>query len=267
MELENKIRGFINAGNYEDICDFSIIPPEGKYVTNDLLLKDSIIFCKTDFIDYLFESIKNSDKNYILVTHHSDYPIDTFRFSKKPNNIKKWFAINVTHKDDSLITIPLGLKTHKGIYLEEKYMTKWFVEESEKLKQNKKEMIVYCNWTNTNEYRNTIIDQLNNNNIKYILESGLSFDNYAKNMSKCKFVISPPGNGIDCHRTWEALYMGCIPIVIKNDIYDNWSDLPILQVESYSQLTNETLENFLKKDFNSEMIEMEYWTKKIKQSL
>jgi hypothetical protein len=86
-------------------------------------------------------------------------------------------------------------------------------------------------------------------------------------MSKCKFVISPPGNGIDCHRTWEALYMGCIPIVIKNDIYDNWSDLPILQVESYSQLTNETLENFLKKDFNSEMIEMEYWTKKIKQSL
>ena len=38
MDLENRIQRFINAGNYEDICDFSIIPPEGKYVTNDLLL-------------------------------------------------------------------------------------------------------------------------------------------------------------------------------------------------------------------------------------
>jgi len=61
--------------------------------------------------------------------------------------------------------------------------------------------------------------------------------------------------------------MGCIPIVLQNDIYVILLDLFILQVESYNQLTNDTLVNFLKKDFNSEMIEMEYWTKKIKQSL
>jgi hypothetical protein len=61
--------------------------------------------------------------------------------------------------------------------------------------------------------------------------------------------------------------MGCIPIVIKNDIYDNWPDLPILQIEDYSELTNDIMEEFLKKEFNLEMIEMEYWTKKIKDSL
>jgi tRNA U38,U39,U40 pseudouridine synthase TruA len=28
------------------------------------------------------------------------------------------------------------------------------------------------------------------------------------------FVISPPGHGLDCHRTWEALALGCIPITL-----------------------------------------------------
>ena len=265
MELDNNI--FINAAQYEDICDFSVIPPEGKMVTQDFFQKDAIIFCKTDFIDYLFESIRNSEKEYVLITHHSDYPIDSYRFSKKPNNIKKWFAINPTYKDDSLIAIPLGLKTHKGIYLEEKYMTNWFFENAPLLKSNKKVKKVYCNWTDTNPYRNTIIELLKNNNIPYILESNLGFDEYATNMSTCRFVISPPGNGIDCHRTWEALYMGCIPIVIKNEIYDSWPNLPILQVEDYGQLTMSILDEFLEKDFNMDDLDMVYWTKKIKESL
>ena len=30
------------------------------------------------------------------------------------------------------------------------------------------------------------------------------------------FVISPPGHGLDCHRTWEALALGCIPITLAS---------------------------------------------------
>jgi hypothetical protein len=85
-------------------------------------------------------------------------------------------------------------------------------------------------------------------------------------MSKCKFVISPPGNGIDCHRTWESLYMGCIPVVIKNDIYKNWN-LPIIQLNDYSELTNDILDSFIDKDFNYDMLYMNYWEKIIKESL
>lgn len=264
MELE--IKNYINAANYEDICDFSVIPPENKLVTEDFFKKDAIIFCKTDYIDYLFDNIRHSDKNYVVITHHSDYPIDGYRFSKKPDNVKKWFAINKAYDNDSIVCIPLGLKTHKGIYLEERYMTKWLVSEIKNLSENKKEKIVYCNWTNTNPYRNTIITKLQSNNIDYKLEYNLTFDEYATNMSRCKFVISPPGNGIDCHRTWEALYMGCIPIVIKNDIYKNWN-LPIIQLNDYSELTNDILDSFIDKDFNYDMLYMSYWEKIIKESL
>ncbi len=35
---------------------------------------------------------------------------------------------------------------------------------------------------------------------------------YARNC-QYSFWLSPRGNGIDCHRTWEALYLDVIPIV------------------------------------------------------
>lgn len=265
--MESEISKYINAATYEDICDFSIIPPENKLVTPEMLERDSIIFCKTDFIDYLFSFLRNSNNNYVIITHHSDYPIDNYRFSMKPGNVKKWFAINPTVIDDSLIAIPLGLKTHKGIYLEERYKTNWLVSVIDELKNNEKSNLVYCNWGNTNPYRNTIIDKLQSNGVQYRLENNIPFEEYVTNMSRHRFVISPPGNGIDCHRTWESLYIGCIPIVIKNDIYDKWPDLPILQIEDYGELTNDIMEKFLEREFNLEMIEMSYWVKKIKESL
>jgi len=54
---------------------------------------------------------------------------------------------------------------------------------------------------------------------------------------KSLFVISPPGNGFDCHRTWEALYLGAVPIVLKSKIdTDLIKDLPIWVVDDYSEV-------------------------------
>ena len=43
-------------------------------------------------------------------------------------------------------------------------------------------------------------------------------------INKYKFILSPSGAGPDCHRTWEALYMGCIPIVISSSIKELYED-------------------------------------------
>ena len=86
-------------------------------------------------------------------------------------------------------------------------------------------------------------------------------------MSCHKFVLSPPGNGIDCHRTWESLYVGCIPIVIKNYIYDNFKNLPLLQVNDYSEVTSELLSSFNINDYSSEKLNMSFWSDIIKDSL
>jgi hypothetical protein len=248
---------FINAATYEDICNYSIMPAEDKRFVTEILYKNNIIFCKTDFIDYLFQFLKSSIHKYILITHHSDYPIDFNRFSKKPDCIKKWFAINATYSHKDLVPIPLGLKTHRGIYLEKNIKTEWLGNNANLLnKRNKDPKIVYCNWGDTNPDRNKILQQLN---VKYFHETNIPFMDYCMHMATYQFVISPPGNGLDNHRTWEAMYCGCYPIVIKNKIYDAFDGLPILQVNDYSDVSEELLDRFSHKTFNYEKLYMEYW--------
>ena len=50
--------------------------------------------------------------------------------------------------------------------------------------------------------------------------------------SQYQFILSPHGAGIDCFRTWEALVLGCIPIVKKSHISELFQDLPVIAVES-----------------------------------
>tara|TARA_B110000211_G_C14089187_1_gene558071 strand:+ start:417 stop:4046 length:3630 start_codon:yes stop_codon:yes gene_type:complete len=38
--------------------------------------------------------------------------------------------------------------------------------------------------------------------------------------------ISPPGNGLDCHRTWELIFLGVVPIVKKGILDALYSKLP-----------------------------------------
>lgn len=57
------------------------------------------------------------------------------------------------------------------------------------------------------------------------------------------FWLSPRGNGLDSHRTWEALYLDVIPIVWHSTLDSLYKDLPVLIVNSWTDL-NET---FLRK--------------------
>jgi hypothetical protein len=63
-------------------------------------------------------------------------------------------------------------------------------------------------------------------------------DTYFDILPQYKFVISPEGNGIDCHRHYEALLAGCIPIIEDNpQIRDKYKGCPILYTHDYSEIT------------------------------
>ena len=51
------------------------------------------------------------------------------------------------------------------------------------------------------------------------------------------FWLSPRGNGIDCHRTWEALYLDVIPIVWNSSLNVLYENLPVIIINDYNQLT------------------------------
>jgi hypothetical protein len=56
--------------------------------------------------------------------------------------------------------------------------------------------------------------------------------------------FSPVGNGLDCYRTWEALYVGSVPILERGNALDEFwtdADLPVLLVDDMRNVTKELL--------------------------
>jgi hypothetical protein len=66
---------------------------------------------------------------------------------------------------------------------------------------------------------------------------------FISDIVKSKFVISPEGNGVDTHRSWEAIYFKSIPIIENNaDIIFKYRDLPVIFTNDYTEITPEYLE-------------------------
>jgi hypothetical protein len=74
---------------------------------------------------------------------------------------------------------------------------------------------------------------------------------------------------MDCHRTWEALCLGCIPIVCAPNFTNLFLDLPVLIVNDWSEineiLLKKTVDEFKQQNFNYEKLTLEYWKNKIKK--
>lgn len=85
----------------------------------------------------------------------------------------------------------------------------------------------------------------------HILPKRLPRQEFWAACAQCAFVASPLGNGMDCHRTWEALALGCIPIVKRTTLSPLFEDLPVLQVEDYKDITLEALTEFYEHIKNS----------------
>lgn len=89
-----------------------------------------------------------------------------------------------------------------------------------------------------------------------------------KNMMKYPFVLSAFGNGMDCHRTWEALLCGCIPIVRTFVFRELFENLPVLIVERWEDITmpllKQTVYEFKLKhqqgEFQYERLHLSYYT-------
>ena len=286
---------YINTNTFRDFADYVMWSADIKPFTTNILKQDAIIYCKRDYIDVLFQNLQFSSRKYILITHASDYPVTITEFNRKPKCIKKWYAENVKYVHPELIPIPIGLTPNKDID-ETPLDLDWFIENIERFKSTPKDKkILYCNWAIVNnvEKRKNVVSQLKNNKLEYIwdypnftledhenlrkevelLKEGKStkqkvskiihYHDYLENMAKYQFIVSPPGNGEDCHRTWEALYMGGFPIVIKSPIFDEFRDLPIIQVKNYSEITYDLLYSYLNKEYNYEKLEMQYWKQRM----
>ncbi len=54
------------------------------------------------------------------------------------------------------------------------------------------------------------------------------------------FVVSAPGNGLDCHRTWEILYLGSIVIAKKSPLDPLFEGFPVATVDDWSEVADKS---------------------------
>lgn len=91
-----------------------------------------------------------------------------------------------------------------------------------------------------------------------------------KTKGEYAFSISPHGNGLDCHRTWEDLILGCIVIVKTSSLDPLYEGLPVVIVNDWSEITEENLDKWLLEYGDAftnpqyrEKLTLEYWLNKI----
>ncbi|CAF4612833.1 unnamed protein product, partial [Rotaria socialis] len=72
----------------------------------------------------------------------------------------------------------------------------------------------------------------------------------------------PPGGGTDCHRTWETLYMGAVPIVLSSGLDPLFSKTRSVIANDWSQLTQDFLLSFnfsLNDHIIPDVLNARYW--------
>lgn len=232
-------------------------------------LKQRLLYTDTWQLEEFIQLLPTKGR-YVLVTHNSDINIYDSTIDKIPHNIV-FFSQNKCTNSKRVNALPIGLENDR-----------WFPEvcKKEKILQKnaseiKPENLVYINhaiWTNP-DARKPVYDHFIDKTWATCVENcqnGINFDDYINAIEQHFFIVSPPGNGIDCHRTWEALYCNRVPIVIRNCNTDVYDDLPVLIVDSWQEITEDFLRSkmkyFIETEFNFEKLKFQYWETMIRNS-
>ena len=82
------------------------------------------------------------------------------------------------------------------------------------------------------------------------------------------FVVSPLGDGMDCHGTWEALVLGHIVIVPASPLDSLYEGLPVISVKDSDDITPENLDRWLAdclgRELHYERLTSKYWVDKMR---
>ena len=82
---------------------------------------------------------------------------------------------------------------------------------------------------------------------------------FMDDLSTSKFVVCPPGFGIDTHRFYEAVWMGAIPIVLSSALDDMYKKFGALIVDKWEDVTYDLLQNTTIKPCDRKLLQSKVW--------
>ena len=289
-------RGLLKSCNFHSRNPKSSCNNDNQYLINMLnsgnMFDGMSIYVCSDLLQYFVNNVLPHIKNkFVLVSGDSDLcvplealtKVETYRLLNS-QYLVKWFTQNTKIQDNNkIIQMPIGLDYHT---ISNNPDCKWKMRGENSLPRSQEFTLVsikeksvpfyeriskiYVNFSINSDRFNQRKQSLHTlpSNLLVIDQDFKPRTILWEQMIQYAFVLSPFGIGMDCHRTWEALCLGCIPIVCAPHFNKLFEDLPILIVNNWSDITQDllekTLNKFSKKTFKYEKLSLEYWKNKIR---
>ena len=213
-----------------DFTDFD--NDELVYVNSSLLntTKPKLIESK------LYDKLSEFRNPFRLILHNSDdeFGEKQLKYLDIPN-CKKIYTQNMNVKHPLVKPLPIGIANSFWRWGDSKIMDDVIKEGYYDIKP----LFIYANFTKGDgvryKRRSDCYDALLDNKIT-MNKSTEDYKSYLQELKQYKFCISPEGNGIDCYRTWEALYMRTIPICKRSVMVEEFAKtFPIYIVDDWKE--------------------------------
>jgi hypothetical protein len=183
-------------------------------------------FCKADFLEYFFSELAPDD-GFVLFSHNSDRRIGRrFRRELRRRRLVAWFAQNPALVHPKLRALPIGVANPT-----------WPIGDTTVFRR-----VQATPPPKTELFDVSFVVDTNPDERTYCLEqTGLRlaprrpFPEHVRRLASAYFCISPRGNGIDTHRTWEALYLRTIPVVTRSLVTEHHPDVPMIVLNDWSE--------------------------------
>jgi hypothetical protein len=183
-------------------------------------------FCKTDHLELFFADLA-PEGELVLFTHNSDQAIgERHRALLERPNLVAWFAANADLRHPKLHAFPLGVANPY-----------WPHGDIDELRRAQALPPEKTRLFDTSFSLRTNPDERG----RCVAATGLDpepakpFADYLRDLRSSWFCLAPRGNGIDTHRTWEALYLGTIPVVTRSVLTEQHADLPLVVLDDWSE--------------------------------
>lgn len=240
----------------------------------------SIYICTDALPEFAKSVLPKINRAFTLVSGDSDMPVnskalgDAIALIANHPQLKNWFAQNKDCEHHKIHALPIGLDLHSkwieptiwggGMILPALQELELRTILANTQPWVKRELFAYCDWVMALERgdRQECKERIDPTICVYPPESIPRSQAWAR-QAQYAFVISPAGAGTDCHRTWEALALGCVPIVKCSGISELFADLPVIVVQDWSEASKTLLETkhqeMQHKTFNFSKLLMSYW--------
>ena len=244
MIAVKNLMNYVTTDSWREWCDAEFWSDE-RSLGNMGFRAGDVVFCKIDEALQFFERLRLTRKRIVLVTGQGDLPCDAFRQGFLPANVARWFATNVTHPHPRVTAWPLGLgASGSTVTLRAEEIL------ARRAAGVPRDRRLYVNFRpDTNRaVRQPAFDFFRDNPgagdwITFQAPSERGTNTlFLEALVRHRFVVCPPGNGVDTHRMWESMLAGAIPVVLRSAAMEPFFHLPILFVDDFRQVTEKLLE-------------------------